>query len=579
MEQILRAEYPRPQFVRAEWMTLNGVWDFGFDEEIYDHRIRVPFTYESKLSGIDTREFHDSVWYRRVFEIPKHWKGQRIILHFGAVDYACSVVVNGNNVMRHVGGQSSFAADITEYVQDGENELKVWVRDYHKELDIVRGKQFWKEQSESIFYTASTGIWQSVWIEPVSSSHISKMRITPLLDEKSVKFSYEVEQFAGCTLETEISFDGREAGSFAVKLHHRRGEFTIRIEEEALGCWNTVEDLTWSPEHPRLFDVVFTLKDEGNVKDLVRSYFGLRKVSVENGKFLLNNRPYYQKLLLDQGYWPDGLLTAPSDEAFVRDIEIAREMGFNGVRKHQKVEDPRFLYHADKMGFLVWGEMASGYHYSERLVQDTVNEWMHEIERDYNHPCIIVWTPLNESWGVLEAAHSSRQQHFCEAMYSLIKALDDTRLVIDNDGWEHARTDMLTIHDYEARKEVLAGRYGSMEHILREQPAGRALYAGKGGYRNEPVLVTEFGGISFQKDENEGWGYSAADSEEDFVRRYRDVVQPLLESEYVQGFCYTQITDVEQEINGLYTYDRNPKVNPERIRKINEGVFGEDTEA
>lgn len=212
-------------------------------------------------------------------------------------------------------------------------------------------------------------------------------------------------------------------------------------------------------------------------------------------------------------------------------------------------------------------------------MQDTVNEWMHEIERDYNHPCIIVWTPLNESWGVLEAAHSSRQQHFCEAMYSLIKALDDTRLVIDNDGWEHARTDMLTIHDYEARKEVLAGRYGSMEHILREQPAGRALYAGKGGYRNEPVLVTEFGGISFQKDENEGWGYSAADSEEDFVRRYRDVVQPLLESEYVQGFCYTQITDVEQEINGLYTYDRNPKVNPERIRKINEGVFGEDTEA
>ncbi len=570
MEQILRTEYPRPQFVRAEWMTLNGVWDLAFDEEIYDQKINVPFTYESKLSGIERREFHEKIWYRRTFDIPETWKEKKIILHFGAVDYECQIMINGNMVMRHVGGQSSFFVDITDFLADRENELKLCVKDFHQELDIVRGKQYWKEVSEGIFYTTTTGIWQSVWLEPIAYKHIQKMRITPLLDERSVKFSYEAECSQNCTLEAAVSFEGADAGSFSVSLKSRKGEFTVKIEEEALVCWNTVEDLAWSPENPRLFDVVFTLREGETIWDSVQSYFGMRKVSVENGRFLLNNRPYYQKLLLDQGYWPEGLLTAPSDEAFVRDIRLAKEMGFNGVRKHQKVEDPRFLYHADHMGFLVWGEMASGYSYSGRLVEDTVKEWMREIDRDYNHPSIVAWTALNESWGVLEAAHSKEQQSFCKAMYALIKSLDNTRAVIDNDGWEHVETDLLTIHDYESEREILAKRYGSMERILKEQPAGRSLYAGEGCYRNEPVLVTEFGGISFQKDATEGWGYSTAVSEEDFVRRYRDVVQPLLESEYVQGFCYTQLTDVEQEINGLYTYDRKTKVDPELIRKINE---------
>ena len=551
-------------------MTLNGVWDFSFDEERYDQTINVPFVYESKLSGIGTREFHEQVWYRRTFVIPENWQGKRVILHFGAVDYECLVIINGHNILRHVGGQSSFCMDITEYLTDHANELKLCVKDFHRELDIVRGKQFWKEASESIFYTTTTGIWQSVWMEPVSHSHISAIRITPLLDEKSVRFSYETEQAAGCVLETSVSYEGIEAGSFLVKLNQKKGEFTVRIDEEALGCWNTIEDLVWSPETPRLFDVCFSLKKGETMLDSVQSYFGMRKVSVENGRFLLNNRPYYQKLVLDQGYWPEGLLTAPSDEAFIKDIQLAKEMGFNGARKHQKVEDPRFLYHADRMGFLVWGEMASGYHYSDRLVEDTVNEWMREIERDYNHPCIVVWTALNESWGVLEAAHNSRQQFFCKAMYALIKSLDHTRVVVDNDGWEHVETDLLTIHDYEAEREILQKRYGTIERILQEQPAGRSLYVGDGQYRNEPVLVTEFGGISFQKDGAQGWGYSAAISEEDFVRRYRNVVGPLLESEHVQGFCYTQLTDVEQEINGLCTYDRKMKADPERIREINE---------
>lgn len=577
MDQRYREEYPRPQFVRTEWMSLNGIWDFSFDEEVYDKKINVPFVYESKLSGIEKKEFHEEIWYRRTFELPDGWRGKRILLHFGAVDYEAQVMINGNHVMFHVGGQSSFSADITEFLSDGKNELKVHVKDFHRELDIARGKQFWKEEPESIFYTTTMGIWQSVWLEPVADRHIKKIDITPLLDEKSVRFSYETEQYQNCVLKAVISFEGTEAAQFSTKIKNKKGEFTVRIEEEALGCWNTVEDLVWSPEHPRLFDVVFTLEEEGTIWDFVQSYFGMRKVSVENGKFLLNNRPYYQKLLLDQGYWPEGLLTAPSDESFVQDIKIAKEMGFNGVRKHQKVEDPRFLYHADRMGFLVWGEMASGYHYSGRLVEDTVKEWMSEIKRDYNHPCIVAWTALNESWGLLEVAHSEKQQNFCKAMYAFIKSLDSTRVVIDNDGWEHVETDLLTIHDYESKKEVLAKRYSSIERILKEQPAGRALYAGNSHYNNEPIMVTEFGGISFQKDATEGWGYSAAANEEDFVQRYRDVVSPLLASEWIQGFCYTQLTDVEQEINGLYTYDRKAKADPEQIRRINEAI-SEDME-
>lgn len=278
----MRMEYPRPQIVRMDWMTLNGVWDFAFDEEVYDQTINVPFVYEAKLSGINKKEFHDQVWYRRTFEIPENWKGKRIILHFGAVDYACQVIVNGKNVMSHIGGQSSFSVDITEVLADRENELKLCVRDYHRELDIVRGKQFWKEESESIFYTASMGIWQSVWLEPVSCKYIRQVQITPLLDEKSVRFSYETEQAQGCVLETAVYFDKIEAGNFSVRLNHTKGEFTVRIDEEMLGCWNTVEDLVWSPEKPGLFDVTFVLREDGSTLDCVQSYFGLRKVSVEN---------------------------------------------------------------------------------------------------------------------------------------------------------------------------------------------------------------------------------------------------------------------------------------------------------
>lgn len=571
MNEILRTEYPRPQFKRTEWMTLNGMWDFSFEQETYDQKICVPFAYESKLSGIEKRDLFEKVWYRRTFTIQKKWRQKHIILHFGAVDYECKVWINNQLATYHIGGQTSFSSDITNLIVSGENELRVWVKDYHKELDIPRGKQFWKKQSESIFYTATTGIWQSVWLEAVSEKYIRQVFITPLFDEKSVKFEYEIENGKGCALEVSITYNDKLVSQTTTFLQKDKSSFTVVLDEAVLGCWNIVEDLAWTPEKPRLFDVEFRLKYGEAFLDIVQSYFGMRKVSIENGRFLLNNRPYYQKLLLDQGYWPDGLLTAPTDNAFVEDIMLAKKMGYNGVRKHQKVEDPRFLYHADRLGFLVWGEIGAGYAYSRRLAADTIQEWINAVIRDYNHPCIVVWTPLNESWGVLEISDNAKQQNFCKALYATTKAIDTTRLVSDNDGWEHVESDLLTIHDYEYDSSILLKRYSSLEQILRTHPGGRPLYIGEGQYHNEPIIISEFGGISFDKDGSEGWGYSVAESEQDFLKRYYEVVSPLLQSENVQGFCYTQLTDVEQEINGILTYDRKPKADLEEIRKITNG--------
>lgn len=575
MDEVIRGEYPRPQFVRADWMPLNGEWEFSFDEERYDRKIVVPFAYEAPLSGIGERAFHDTVWYRRTFEVPEKWRGKRVLLHFGAVDYECDVWVNGSHTVRHVGGQLGFSADITEQLIAGVNTLRVRARDDHSVLDIPRGKQFWKEESESIFYTATTGIWQSVWLEPVSDTHIEEVRITPLYDEKAVRFEYRLAGgIDGAGLKAELSFSGRPVAQAAACTQSAQGAFSVSLEETALGVWNAGEELVWTPETPRLFDVTFRLVRSSEVLDEARSYFGMRKVSVENGRFLLNNRPYYQRLLLDQGYWPDGGLTAPSDEAFAEDIRLAKAMGFNGVRKHQKVEDPRFLYHADRMGLLVWGEIGSGYTYSNRLAGRLMEEWVQAVQRDYNHPCIVVWTPLNESWGVQEIAHAPCEQEFCRAMAAMTKALDGTRPVSDNDGWEHVGGDLLTIHDYEAREEVLAARYRSAETTLASQPAARPLYVRGSGYRGEPILVSEFGGISFAACGENGWGYSTAQDEEDFLRRYEAVICPMLDSPCVQGFCYTQLTDVEQEINGLLTYDRQPKADLEQIRRITCGESG-----
>lgn len=579
MNQIPRPEYPRPDFQREKWLALNGEWDFSFDEPIFDQKILVPFACETKLSGIHDTSFHNAVWYRRSFSLPEPMHDRQILLHFGAVDYTCRLWVNDQFIREHTGGQCGFSADITDALNaSGENVIVLEARDDPADLEMPRGKQYWKPESESIFYTRTTGIWQSVWLEAVSPMHLCSCRITPLFDERSVRFSYALSAAPQhVTLTAEITFRGKTAGAVSVTPTSARGAFDWQIDQSALSAWNYQEDLVWTPEQPNLFDVTFRILEHGCEVDAVQSYFGMRKVSIQNGQFLLNNRPYYQKLVLDQGYWPESLLTAPSDEAFIRDIELTKAMGFNGVRKHQKVEDPRYLYHADRMGLLVWGEIGAAYLYSERYADRIYREWLDVLRRDYNHPCIVVWTPLNESWGVQEIETDPRQQAHSEAMVAITKSMDTTRPVVDNDGWEHTNGDLLTIHDYSPSGEMLRAHLGSMDAILALRPAQRALFVGRYAYAGQPILLSEFGGVKFVPgaEAQRSWGYCEADSCATFAEKLRELFDAVRACPLVDGYCYTQLTDVETEQNGLLTYDRTPKLPLETICAILNGRTNE----
>lgn len=579
MNQIPRPEYPRPDFQRENWLPLNGEWDFSFDEPIFDWKILVPFACETKLSGIHDTSFHNAVWYRRSFSLPEPMHDRQILLHFGAVDYTCRLWVNDQFIREHTGGQCGFSADITDALTaSGENVIVLEARDDPADLEMPRGKQYWKPESESIFYTRMTGIWQSVWLEAVSPMHLCSCRITPLFDERSVRFSYALSAAPQhVTLTAEITFRGKTAGTVSVAPTSARGAFDWQIDQSALSAWNYQEDLVWTPEQPNLFDVIFHVLERGCEVDTVQSYFGMRKVSIQNGQFLLNNRPYYQKLVLDQGYWPESLLTAPSDEAFIRDIELTKAMGFNGVRKHQKVEDPRYLYHADRMGLLVWGEIGAAYLYSEQYADRIYREWLDVLQRDYNHPCIVVWTPLNESWGVQEIETDPRQQAHSKAMVAITKSVDTTRPVVDNDGWEHTNGDLLTIHDYSPRGEMLRMHLGSMDAILALRPAQRALFVGRHAYAGQPVLLSEFGGVKFVPgtEAQRSWGYCEADSCAAFAEKLRELFDAVRACPLVGGYCYTQLTDVETEQNGLLAYDRTPKLPLETICAILNGRTNE----
>lgn len=566
---IPRPEYPRPQFVRENWLNLNGEWEFSFDEPTFDREIIVPFAYQSKLSGLGVTERHDVVWYRRSFLLPEDWREKIVLLHFGAVDYSCDVWVNDRHIGAHEGGHVDFTFDVTCALRPGENTVALRAADVLSDLQMPRGKQYWQEKTKSIFYTPATGVWQTVWLEGVERDHILRVDITPDLDRREAVFDYTLSE-EGLELEIELSFQGKIVAREFTASFRRGGKAVLALDKERLGEDNFTSACAWSPENPRLFDVTYRLYRGQTVTDTVKSYFGLRKISIEDGVILLNNYPYFQKLLLDQGYWPDSLLTAPADEAFVTDIQYAKAMGFNGVRKHQKAEDPRFLYHADRLGLLVWGEAPNAYEYSAEYVRRFTREWMELIRRDYNHPCIVAWTPLNESWGVESINTDSRQLHHSLAMAELTKSLDATRLVMSNDGWEQTAPDILGIHDYDSKKPLLEKRYGTLEEILRFRPAGRRLFAKGFRYAGQPVMVTECGGIAFSAG-TDGWGYTAAGSEKEFLETYCQVISAFLESPVVQGFCYTQLSDVQQEQNGLLTFDRQPKADCEAIRAINEG--------
>ncbi|WP_029192695.1 glycoside hydrolase family 2 protein [Paenibacillus harenae] len=585
MAYPLRSEYPRPQFERQSWLSLNGEWQFAYDDKdegedgrwyegkTFDRAIQVPFCYQSELSGIHEKEFHDIVWYRKDVVIPAGFTGKRIILHFGAVDYEAKVWVNGRLAASHEGGHTPFQADITAALNESgqSNRIVVRAQDYSKDVTLPRGKQYWKERSEQVFYTRTTGIWQPVWIEAVSPAHMSRVRMTPDIDTNRIDirgFFHGIAQYEELRLNIRITFEGELIAEHGIRVTAAEEEVSIKLHDfndHGLGRW-------WSPEKPNLYDVEFTLRSGETVLDQVTSYFGMRKISIEDGIIRLNNRPYYMKLILDQGYFPGGVLTAPSDEMLRSDVELTKQMGFNGARKHQKIEDPRYLYWCDKLGLLVWGEMANAYQFSEQYVSRVTKEWQEALQRDYNHPCIVVWVPLNESWGAPNILIDKRQQHHASTLYYLTKSLDATRPVISNDGWEHVKSDIYTVHDYEYREEILAGRYTTPERAVKSDPQGRKIILPGFAYEGEPVQMSEFGGISYIRDSGLGWGYSSASDDQDFLNRLIAVMRPILSAGGLQGYCYTQLTDVEQEKNGLLDFNRVPKLPLEVYRQLNAGL-------
>lgn len=581
MNNTVRKEHPNPQFKRNEWLNLNGEWDFTFDDENqgekdqwymqsdFDKKIIVPFTYETKASGIGEEKFHPYAWYRRAFEVPAAYADRRVMLHFNASDYITKVWVDGQFAGQHQGGYTKFAFDVTDQLNDSqEHQLVVKVEDSNSRCQ-PRGKQRWISENFGCWYVQTTGIWQTVWLEFVKENDLQSVKITPNVDTSSVTFEYlisGVQNNQDLRLQTEIQFQGKSIESMNLSLDPSRTEMktaaTCEINEAKL----------WHPNHPNLYDVTFTLYKGEQVLDKVESYFGMRKVSIENGNVLLNNVPIYQKLLLDQGYWTDSHLTPPSEEAIIEDIDKTIEMGFNGVRKHQKIEDPRFLFWCDQKGLLVWSEAAATYEFSDEAVDNFTKEWIDIVQQNYNHPSIVTWVPFNESWGIKNVFTNEKQQKFTESIYYLTKSMDSMRPVIVNDGWEHTISDIISLHDYEESGEAFFEKHKDKDPILNNEiTQNQHKYAFAKGYQyqGQPILITEYGGIAFS--DGEGWGYgNQVDSEEAFLRRYRNITDAIKKLPYVSGYCYTQTTDVQQEINGLLKEDRTPKLQLEKIKEVND---------
>lgn len=570
--ELPRAEYPRPQFQRSEWINLNGAWSYTFDfghsgknrgfqnNTGFSGQITVPFCPESKLSGVGYTDFIEEMWYQRKLEIPAAWSGKKIFLNFGAIDYEAAIYIDGKLVTRHFGGSSSFAVDLTRFVEAGKtHNLVIDVIDKLREGRQTGGKQCTNYYSAGCSYTRTTGIWQTVWMEAVAPQAVKNVQVITDIDQKQLVVKPTFYQESMNTFRVLVKENGKTIAQQDVKASNN-SVVVLPMKKMKL----------WTPESPYLYDVEYQVIDkEGkNIIDQVSSYVGMRKVHIEGNRFYLNNEPYYQRLVLDQGFYPEGIWTAPSDEALKNDILLSKEAGFNGARLHQKVFEERFYYWADKLGYLTWGESASwGVNLrNEEAIRNFISEWSDIVTRDRNHPSLVTWTPTNETWGCDEYVYP----RFMKDIYNITKTLDPTRPVNDASGDDHVVTDIWSVHNYEQDgkklQEILDVHEG--KELYRNSKAKFAVYEG------QPYMVDEFGGIKWIPEEERnntqaGWGYgNAPQTEEEFYQRLEGQVDALLALDHVWGYCYTQLTDVEQEQNGIYLYSRKPKFDMKRIKAI-----------
>jgi len=559
---IPRAEYPSPQFARKVWKNLNGEWQFEKDfgasgvarglhkQDTLAEKITVPFCMESDLSGVGYKDFCECVWYKKTVTIDPEWleNGKRTILHIGACDFKTTVYVGGEPVGQHVGGFVSFEFDITDYITAGDNIITVCAEDYLKSGNQPAGKQCKRYASYGCFYTRTTGIWQTVWLENVAAEYIEKARYYTDINTATVTVMATAKAQDGALLKVSAFYEGRPVGEGSGRVSS--GTVTAEIKLTELHLWDIGKG--------NLYNLTLTLGD-----DTVESYVGMRSVRVsDDGAIVLNGRKIFQRLVLDQGFYPDGIYTASSEEELIADITRSMAMGFDGARLHQKVFEPRFLYHCDRLGYIVWGEHGNWGldHHRAEIYESFIPEWTEIVERDFNHPAIIGWCPLNET-------PLNQRDDFVRVLYKLTKTLDTTRPVIDTSGWVHVKGvgDMMDWHDYDQNPETFRQRYIDVAN-------GTAVY--KRDRLREPILPTfmsEYGGIKWDVNSNlsNAWGYGdAPKTEEEFKERFKGLTEALLENKFITGLCYTQLTDVEQETNGLYTYDRKPKFDPEFFKSI-----------
>jgi len=590
--------YPRPQMIRNHHYPLDVLAGFAYDdsnvgcneewhnrEDVFNQTIQLPFAPESSASGIGTTGYHPVVWYRLTIDRAAltaaglHEQGECVLLHFGAVDYSADVWVDGTHVARHDGGQTPFSTDITAALTRDSEDHVIVVRAEDDPLDttLPRGKQDWLPEPHRIWYHRQTGIWRTVWLETVPQLHVTSLGWLSNSTADSVQLDLALSHRPDepAQIDVLLSFDGTEVARHRISVPSDRATIDIALPAQRNG--QHADRLLWSPANPCLLDAKIVLISSGP-SDVIFSYFGLRSVTIDRGQFMLNDRPMYLRSVLEQGYWPTSHYTPPSWSAMREEVELILSLGFNAARIHQKVEDPRFLYWCDRLGLMIWGETASAYEFNALAVRRLISEWCNIVDRDRSHPCIVTWVPLNESWGVQHAAHDAAQRAYSLALTNLTRALDPSRPVLSNDGWEHTDSDMWTLHDYEADGEILRRRYGAKEKIdamiMGVGPAGRRVSLLPVDDYDKPLMLTEFGGISFSSSRSveDSWGYSEAVDVGDYQARLEAVLDAVNASSQLAGFCYTQLTDTRQETNGLCDENRRPKLPIETIEAIVRGA-------
>ena len=586
--------YPRPQLVRSQWLDLSGEWDFAFDDDIavdartgipneFPRTIVVPYPPEAPLSGIHDTGFHAVVWYRRRVSAGDlqgvdHVEGRALLLHFGAVDYRAEVWIDGRHVASHEGGHTPFTVEVPAF--DGDFEIVVRAEDDPHDVSQPRGKQDWRAEPHAIWYHRTTGIWQPVWLESVPRQHVTRVAWRSDVPNDRVHLTLELAErpIEPVRAHVILHHGEQQLAEISVTMAGLFEDVVIGIP--ALGTEQGWDELLWRPDRPVLIDARIELI-AGETTDVVTSYLGLRWVETVGGEFLVNGRPCAIRGVLSQGYWPQSHLAAPSADALRAEVELIQELGFNTARLHQKVEDPRLLYWADRLGLLVWTELPSAFQHSDAAVTRLTREWADVIRRDSSHPSVVAWVPLNESWAVRQIAVDARQQAFARTLYHLTKALDGTRPVISNDGWEHTQSDLLTLHDYENDHEKLTARYGTPEAVAAAlvgiAPFGKRVLVGTeaeaAATASAPAVLSEFGGVSFTPDlEVDAWGYRLVGTPDDLDRHLSGIFGALNASTGLAGWVYTQLTDTVQETNGLADENRVPKLPAARIREIVRGT-------